>query len=300
MRSFLGFVLVSAAGCATSTSDLGPADQPAADATDPFAAFDGPIRDMSLDDVKLPSSLTCVSEPAFDGRDWMVTRAWITVDGGDATITMQRGPQFWSHSGVWAAPTGEMDVRELTATGGRLLEHERAGVDIGLQRDGNVFRGRMVEDACYLHFEAGLTCWNDLELFGSPWAGIDGTMDAHFDWSTGQCTNAAGEPALNDLPVEVVREEGWGECVDLRGQSLNGDDLAYPDLQGWFLPGARLDGASLYFAGLEGASLQGAHLGEINFGYATIEGSVDDFTELPGSCETSQSPWAGTSTTCQQ
>lgn len=289
--SVLAFSLILAVGCDAAYA---PLEHP--DAPEPVTP--APIDAIDTTGVALPSSLTCVSAPLGDTTDVLRVQIAVAPDGG--TVTLQSGPQFWSHDGEWATPDGAVDVREVEIADGRLVQASRSGLDIALTRDGSVLRGTLVDEACYARLETQLTCWNDLELFGSPWAGVEGALDARFDWESGDCKDADGNFALNDLPIEVVRETGFGECADLRGVPLNGADYTGPDLVGWNLAGAHLDGASLFFAQLDYASLHGAKLSDLAFGYATITGSIDAHTELPGACETASSPWSGLSATCAQ
>ncbi len=263
----------------------------------PASAAPAPIDAIDTLGVALPSSLTCVSDPLGDTTDVLRVQIAATADGG--SVTLQRGPQFWSHGGVWTEPRAT-DVRDVQVTDGRIVQADGMGLDIALTLDGDVLRGTLVDDQCYQRVETSLTCWNDLELFGSPWAGVPGALDATFDWSTGTCVDGDGNPALNDVPIEVVRETGQGACADLRGEALNGADYSGPDLSGWNLVGARLDGARLFFAQLDYASLNGAKLADLEFGYATITGSIDANTELPDACETQTSPWSGSSASCVQ
>ncbi len=255
-------------------------------------------------ETALPDSLRCVSEPLENSSDVLRVDMWRDVEG-NFTASVARGPQFWSHDGQWFGENGEVWPEAVT----RVLEQERklglvertdAGtLTIDLERQGSLFTGTFVDAQCYQHTEATLTCWNDLELFGSPWAGVAGALDAHFDWSTGSCTNSDGAPARNRLPLSIVRETGFGECADLTGR-LNGDDFSSPDLVGWNLAGANLDGAELFFANITSATLNGADLSGLEFGYATVTGSFDDTTTRPemGECDEVDSPWGGTSLEC--
>ncbi len=284
-------------GCATpavpepaesgASSDVGASDD---------GADDNPLV---LESAPLPTSLSCVSSAV---SEWApeVLRVSIVLDGETGSVAMQRGPQFWSHSGVWSEPIGEPDVRAVTVVDGHLSQDTLYGIDIALERDGAFVRGTLVDDQCYSRLTTELTCWNEAELFGSPWTGEAGALAAHFDWETGACLDDGGNAAVNDLPVEFVRETGYGECADLRGTALNGEDFGHPDLSGWYLVGAQLNEATLFFANLQNSTLHGARLAEITFGYATIEGTVDDFTELPEDCKTTESSWSGATTVCSR
>lgn len=292
-------ILTLASGCDTVTRTREHPDE--GSLLDIDTSDDGTLTVAS---TALPTSLTCVSAPTGEGGMPEVLRIAIATEGATGTVTMQRGPQFWSHSGMGSGAIGEPDVRTVSVDDGHLAEDSHGGpfggLDLSLKRDGAFVTGTLVDEQCYSRLTTELTCWNELELFGSPWAGVVGSLPAHFDWETGACLDDDGNAAVNDIPVEFVRETGYGECADLRGTALNGGDLWYPDLSGWYLVGAQLDAATLYFANLSNATLHGAQLAEIAFGYATIEGSVDGFTELPESCETTESSWSGAQTVCHQ
>lgn len=247
----------------------------------------------------VPDVMSCVSSPLEGGwADPQVLR--VSIAGTSVAIT--QGAQFRSRNGTWAEDGAAQTIEmKRSADGARLQQgNVLRHLDITLRRDGAVVRGTLVDDQCYQRVETELTCWNELELFGSPWAQIPGLLGATFDWETGECVDAEGAPALNATPIEVVRETGNGQCADLSGVALNGSDFGGPSLDGWMLLGARLDGAQLAFATLRYAALQGADLSGMQLGYATLDGSIDAFTALPSevACEVTSSPWTGDSVTC--
>jgi hypothetical protein len=265
----------------------------------PAAALDKGAAEAPLDPEALPSSMTCVSSPFDDGALFpQVLRARIAGSAEAVTVTLSKGPQFASHAGSSSAAPADQDVREVARSADGAVLEQPGGLRIQLRREGPVMRGSLSDSGAR---ELGLTCWNQSELSGSPWTGEPGLLPAHFDWGTGGCVDRAGAPALNPTPIEVVRETRAGECSDLRGVALNGDDRMAADLDGWRLLGARLDGARLLVANLRSASLQGADLSELEFGDATVEGTIDGNTVLPGAdnaCEITRSPWAGDSVSC--
>ncbi len=276
--------------------DSSPASSPSAPSTPstPVRGADG-----------LPDSLRCVSAPIEGTTDVVRVELFRQDEGFTASVT--HGPLFWSHGGVWFGSDGaawpEATTRTLALTAkGTLVERTASGtLTIDLARDGAVFTGSFVDDQCYVHEAASLTCWNDGELFGSSWTGEVGALAARFDWVTGACTDENGRAARNQMPIEIVRETAFAECTDLTGR-LNGDDFGYPDLTGWDLAGANLDDAELFFANLTFATLHGAQLGGLSFGYATVSGSFDEATEQPrdGACAVDESPWGGSTLTCVQ
>jgi hypothetical protein len=285
------------AGSVRAAPDLAGALDPAASK----APLDPVVLPSSMP-VVLPSSMSCVSSPFDDGTLLpQVLRARIASSADTATVTLSTGPQFASHGGgssnATSAPA-DQDVRQVDRSADGSVLEQPGGLRIELRREGPVLRGSLSDDGAR---ELALTCWNESELSGSPWTGEPGLLPAHFDWGTGACVDRAGAPALNPTPIEVVRETRSGECSDLRGVALNGDDRMAADLVGWRLPGARLDGARLFVANLRAASLQGADLSELEFGYATVEGTIDGNTALPAAdnaCEIKRSPWAGDSVSC--
>ena len=253
----------------------------------------------------LPPDLTCVSAgaPANPGS---VVRSQLMTSADHVDATVSDGPLFAVHDTVpdtTPAPApfttqrlvpGDAPVERDGVAAVRLVGVDDGALAFDLRKDGMVWRGRGLG--------GDVTCWNNDEVFGSPWAqGIGGSLSARFDWSTGRCTDRDGKPALNPIPIEIVRETGFGECADLSGVALNGDDFGMPLLSGFDLAGANLDGARLFFADLKNATLNGANLTNLQFGYATIEGTVDDNTALPAlmsACSVTQSPWSGDELSC--
>lgn len=294
-----------------TVNDEGPVVAARPDAT-PRVPLEGE-QIVSAAADSLPDDLTCVSAPLtpFGSSDVLRVSLWRTEEsGGVFSSWTQRGPQFWAHEGTWFGADGEtlpaaVERELVVATNGSLVGEDGAGtLTMSLARDGHVLRGILIDDECSRGEEVAVTCWSYQELYGSPWTGVVGTLPARFDWTTSSCVdvNGVATAELNVLPIEVVRETRTGECGDLRGARLNGDDFNVPQLDGWFLAGAKLDGAQLFFANLSSATLEGADLSEVSFAYASISGSFDYATELPVGtmpCEVHESPWAGSSVTCQ-
>jgi hypothetical protein len=283
-----------------AVSDERPVEEVGEQSRDPS----GPRREAPL--LSLPPSLSCVSSslPGSAGTD-RVIRLWIARDiDGSAIVSTQRGPLFSSHeNGLLTGDFEDSVTRTLGVKEGRtLVLSNDEGLTVSLTRDQLVFRGTVVDDECYQITEVPVVCWNEVELFGSAWAGAPGILPARFDWASGACRDAEGNAALNPLPIEVIRETGFGDCADLRGVALNGGDFGYPSLIGWQLRGANLEGASLFFANLRWASLEGADLSSLQFGYAEIEGFIDDNTRLPteGACAVSVHEWGMSELFCHR
>ncbi|MBI4815281.1 MAG: pentapeptide repeat-containing protein [Deltaproteobacteria bacterium] len=246
--------------------------------------------------------MSCVSQATVPEGDWIphVDRLHIITDGQDglAELSLQRGPQFREHaehnqreSGPESTLTVKLSIRRNE------LELEGAQVRVTLSvAPGPFFRGTLRTNG----LSQTLTCWDD-DVLGGLWSAPTVTLPAHFDWQTGVCVDSLGRPALNVLPIELVRETGFGECADLRGLSLNDGDLNQPNLAGWALFGADLSGARLFFADLTDASLDGASFADLEFGYAHINGTFGATTQFPEVCQTLVSnPWAGQRLQCVQ
>jgi hypothetical protein len=119
-------------------------------------------------------------------------------------------------------------------------------------------------------FGVEMTCW-DPEI----------EPEFLYEPETGRCSSDDGVIGMNPWPIHMVRETGDGECADLSHTMLNEDDYGYPSLELWNLRGANLDGATLHFANLLGADLEGTDMSELEYGYAVISGSTDDYTQQP-------------------
>jgi hypothetical protein len=222
----------------------------------------------------------------------MVLRVQVTANGN---LTVRRGPMFRVHE-RGGRTTQDSERIQMSATSridqdGRLqfsgandAEHVIDLVEFSatLTKEGAFFRGTLVETTCHRQTQQEVTCWDQREVVGSGWGhNATSPFPAKFDGQTGRCLDDDGNDALNDIPIEFIRETGNGECADLRGVRLNGDDFGYPELRHWRLQGARLDGADLSFANLDGVVLWGAQMGDMNLGYATIHGYHNEFTQLP-------------------
>lgn len=250
-----------------------------------------------------PRALTCVTAATQEAGELMphVERVHL-VDAGDGTLStsVARGPQFPWREGEWLLGAeakqerafAQIGSRVSLTTGGLVVEAKATDATRTL------FTGVAVTGAGAV----ALTCWDPEHLVFSPWGGSPGPtlFHARYDHATGACADADGRPALNKVPVEVVRETGFGECADLRGARLNDADFGGPTLSGWYLAGARLEGAQLFFADLTDASLAGADVDGLVFGYATLTGFTDGFTAVPDACTTTESPWAGAVVECVQ
>ena len=279
-------------GCGTELESTNPTLTPTADAA------------LTRTSLPLPAQLSCVSAPSTPVGRFIpeVVRFELARSGSSYQGAATTGRQFQSHAGDTGSPAASVArpyllSAHLDKTGKLSLESAtKTPMSAFLRRDGVAWRGTFAERGS--RTMRGLTCWTVSEL--TP--GHNPALPARFDWSKGHCVDASGRAAHNRLPIELVRETMFGECADLSGVSLNGDDFGYPDLQYWQLAVAKLNGASLHFANLRSANLHGADLSSLEFGYARITGTIDDTTILPpsqgGACSVSSSPWAGKSCDC--
>jgi hypothetical protein len=254
--------------------------------------------------LDVPGTLTCITSAQRNPTTQAVEVARVSIthgEGASASVSVETGPQFLVHGEQVATPAAPV-AHAMNWTDGsvdRVFE-ETGGLRLAVHRDGAVLRGTFQPAA---GAPRELTCWNLTELFGSPWSSpSSGTLTARYDSFLHTCVDNNGAHALNAVPVELVRETGNGECTDLQGQALNGDDYSYPTLEGWNLKGARLDNARLFFANLDGANFFGTDLSGLQFGYARIYGSTNPDTVLPagGACQAQSSPWSGETVTCEQ
>jgi hypothetical protein len=107
-----------------------------------------------------------------------------------------------------------------------------------------------------------------------------------YDPDSGLCTDDNGEVGTNPWSLPMVRDTGDGQCTDLRWNELNEGEYQNANLSGWDLRGADLESSQLYFSNLVDAQLEGANLSTLEYGYADISGTIDDFTDLPSEgCE---------------
>jgi Pentapeptide repeats (8 copies) len=237
------------------------------------------VQEVALPPLELPSSLTCASDELAPDDGSRVVRASIWLGEGSSGV-LSFGPAFFTHN-VHMPPPAETSETDLGAVSvveadGISSIDTAAGTFI-LEQHGAFWSGVLDQP----HVIVDIVCWNDAEVFGNAWSGDPGLLTARFDWQTGDCRDASGEPAQNELPIAFVRETRFGDCADLRGAMLNGTDYLYPQLEGFSLAGADLTGASLFFADLRWAFLAGANLAGLEYGYANIDGQVDERTLLP-------------------
>jgi len=104
-----------------------------------------------------------------------------------------------------------------------------------------------------------------------------------YDHETGLCKNALGEEGYNHSSVVKARETGDAECVDMNGWSLEEQNFGYPNLD-WNVRGALMNGAQIHFANMIGADFSGADMTDFEYGYTSLQGIADEYTQLPIDC----------------
>jgi hypothetical protein len=284
-RSLLAALPLLVTACSTTT-DLAPID---AAKKDEGVEEEGDGDDVEhiehLDDPRLDVSgaahWRCVGAP---GDDLLHTVLRLQLQFGDTlnddvVATVTRAPQFLLHGlgdiesatppppehWTFSVQTDAARTRAHLAGDGRVLTVHTAahtGLATAVLNDGGV-------DV-------------DLDCFDLP--ALQASLPASYDDEVGHCVDDHGDVARNTIPLAVVRETGFGECVDVGGEALNANDLGYPVLAGWNLRGAHLDTAGLSFASLIDADLRGTQLSQIAFGYAVITGTIDEATAPPAPC----------------
>lgn len=111
-----------------------------------------------------------------------------------------------------------------------------------------------------------------------------------YDPALGKCQNVGGQAGLN-LPDpatlfaqhDAVTNTYTGadaECVDFTDFDFGAHvGLAYPVLDQWNFRGAKLERAKISFANVSNADFAGTDLRALKYGYATIQGQGDSFTQ---------------------
>ena len=114
-----------------------------------------------------------------------------------------------------------------------------------------------------------------------------------YDFQVGKCLDGNNNIGFNNFILEQVKGTKNAECYDLKGIDLidlkenitEENRLAYNKLKSWNFRGSSLDGAELFFNHLVDADLRGSRFSNLEFGYANISGTVDNFSEIPETCE---------------
>ena len=129
-----------------------------------------------------------------------------------------------------------------------------------------------------------------------------GSLDSYrYDAASGTCRNGVGQVGYNLFDLAAVKGTKDAECFDLRGVELielEADiefSLGYNKLIDWNFRGANLNGAKLFFNLLVNADLRGTKFSQLEFGYASVAGKVDAFSEIPARCDR-----VGGTVRCQQ
>lgn len=118
-----------------------------------------------------------------------------------------------------------------------------------------------------------------------------------YNFSNGKCENCRGQEGYNVLDISYIQRTKNAECVNLSNQVLitlsegkTKEDLGYDSLYEYNFRGAKFDSAELFFNFIKTSDLRGADLRLLQYGYATVDGTTDQYTLLPeqGHCEESE------------
>jgi len=273
--------LLAAAACSTS-----PTVTPIGERDEIVAADDDNNDDDDSEkaprlDVGSGARWRCIGPPSEDGQHTVVRIALQLGDSfdDDATATVTHGPQFARHGletldPTTSAPT-EVWTFRLVADVARTVAH--------LEGEGRVLR---LKTAAHTGLATAVLSDDGVDVDLDCWdaAALSSSVPATYDDDVGHCVNEAGEAARNTIPVAVVRETGFGECVDFGEERINANDFGYPLFVGWNLRGANLDVASMAFANLIDVDLRGAQFSQFAFGYVEIDGTIDEATAPPDFC----------------
>jgi len=117
-----------------------------------------------------------------------------------------------------------------------------------------------------------------------------------YNAENGKCENCEGTIGFNVFDIETVRATRNAECLDLLGQKLvflldtsqieNFQELGDNVLEEYNFKGSKLDSCELFFNYIRSADFSGTDLSTLQFGYAIIEGRVDEYTLTPFGCPT--------------
>jgi len=110
----------------------------------------------------------------------------------------------------------------------------------------------------------------------------------------GKCENCESTVGFNAFDIEAVRATRNAECLDLSGQKLvylldtsmieNFRELGYNQLKQYNFKGSKFDTSQLFFNDIIESDLAGADMSKLGFGYAILNGYVDEYTMIPEGC----------------
>ena len=115
-----------------------------------------------------------------------------------------------------------------------------------------------------------------------------------YNAENGQCENCEGTVGFNIFDIQSIRTTRNAECLDLSGQKLvflldtsmieNFQEFGDNKLEEYNFKGSRFDSCELFFNNILESDFAGADLSKLEFGYAIIEGYVDEYTIIPDGC----------------
>ncbi len=283
MRSFrspLAFIILLA-GCGSPAPPKAVpssgVDDPIAETNNATVVDDDPIDDPDPIDVPVdpepPVTVECVSELVSGNGSYYALAA--EVGPAETLVTMA----------YHLAATPTSDPEEEAIWGGAVnaeftprlfaFEQDQNFLDVTKSENDGIYRGTM-SGSTQFGGAVQVSCWpTALE------------HPARYDEATGNCLDALGNEARNDIPWMVAVRTGFGQCARFEGE-LTGEAFDYPTFDFIDLRGADFNSAQLHFAYLQDVQLEGADLRQFDFGYATVSGTIDANTRLPelAECET--------------
>jgi len=115
-----------------------------------------------------------------------------------------------------------------------------------------------------------------------------------YNSESGKCENCEGTIGFNTFDIQEVRATNNAECLDLSGQNLvylldtsmieNFQEFGYNELKQYNFKGSKFDSCQLFFNYILESDFAGADLSKLGFGYAIINGYVDEYTIIPDGC----------------
>ncbi|WP_160144048.1 hypothetical protein [Chryseolinea soli] len=118
-----------------------------------------------------------------------------------------------------------------------------------------------------------------------------------YNSATGKCESCSGKVGYNAFDLERIQQTRNAECMDLSKKVLialvkgkSEHDFRYDSLYDYNFRGARFDSAELYFNFIRKSDFSGADLRLLQYGYAEIDGEIDQYTKRPGQGLCSDSP----------
>ena len=114
-----------------------------------------------------------------------------------------------------------------------------------------------------------------------------------YNASTGKCESCNGKIGYNVFDLDRIQQTRNAECMDLSKKVLitllkgkTAQNSGYDSLYDFNFRGAKFDSAQMYFNFIKKSDFSGADLRLLQYGYAAIDGKIDQYTMRPeqGNC----------------